>query len=87
MNGWVERDAVSFDPALIAQGEFVELTDATLYEDRGETVAEEHVDGLASIEARDGDWTKVYLPGGQEGWVAADALSWDIDQQVRCLEG
>lgn len=86
VNGWVERDAVSFDPALIAQGEFVELTDATLYEDRGETVAEEHVDGLASIEARDGDWTKVYLPGGQEGWVATDALSWDIDQQVRCLE-
>ena len=87
VNGWVERDAVSFDPALIAQGEFVELTDATLYEDRGETVAEEHVDSLASIEARDGDWTKVYLPGGQEGWVATDALSWDIDQQVRCLEG
>lgn len=86
VNGWVDRDAVSFDPALIAQGEFVKLTDATLYEDRGETVAEEHVDGLASIEARDGDWTKVYLPGGQEGWVATDALSWDIDQQVRCLE-
>lgn len=86
VNGWVERDAVSFDPALIAQGEFIKLADATLYEDRGETVAEEHVDGLASIEAGDGDWTKIYLPGGQEGWVATDALSWDIDQQVRCLE-
>ncbi len=86
VNGWVERDAVSFDPALIAQGEFIKLADATLYEDRGETVAEEHVDGLGAIEARDGDWTKIYLPGGQEGWVATDALSWDIDQQVRCLE-
>ena len=86
VNGWVDRDAVSFDAAQIAQGEFIELTDATLYEDRGETVAEEHVDGMASIEERDGDWTKVYLPGGQEGWVASDAFSWDIDQEVRCLE-
>lgn len=86
VNGWVPKDAVSFDPALIARGELVMLTDTTLYEDRGETVAEEQLSGMAAIETCDGDWTEVYLPGGQEGWVATDALSWDIDQPVRCLE-
>ena len=86
VNGWVPKDAVSFDPALIARGELVMLTDTTLYEDRGETVAEEQLSGMAAIETCDGDWTEVCLPGGQEGWVATDALSWDIDQPVRCLE-